>query len=196
MNIFDERGELIRVLCGNPSNNQSEPLTFTVSDFSPDPLGVGGTLILFLNGQVFAVWDVRDKNGNLLPSSYYHLVLNQKYDDGSSSVRARDVFIPSEGQAATVQFSVWPNLAQAGDTILMTAGFASTPANDRSSIKIYAVSGEWVTTIGLSLGTASWNLTNSQGQAVSSGIYLLVLDGINPVIGGQERKTIKVIVLR
>jgi hypothetical protein len=78
---------------------------------------------------------------------------------------------------------------------MITASFAGVPADQRSSVKIYAMDGERVITLGLNFGTVYWNLENNIGQSVASGLYLIVLDGVDPVSGKQVRKTQKLLVL-
>jgi hypothetical protein len=196
VDIFDERGELIRTLCGTVSALPSGPITFTVSKFTPNSTGLGGTLVFYVNGQAIATWDATDKNGKLVSNSFYHLILRQKFTDGTSASRERDIFVSSNNQSSTAQLFASPNIAQTGDTVRLSASFGVNVADGRSMLKLYTVSGELVRTLTLSAGQASWDLTNAQGQAVSSGVYLIVLDGVDVNTGNPASKVIKVLVLR
>ena len=194
--IFDERGELIKTLCGTLTAPQSVTFTFTMSNFTPSSTGQGGTLTFYVNGQAIATWDVADKNGNRVPNSFYHVVLEQRVLDGSLYRKERDIFISTVTKTASVQLAAYPNIAHAGGSINLSAVFAGNPADSRSKIKIYSVSGELVKTMRLNAGQAFWDLTNAQGQSVSSGIYLIVLDGVDVNTGNPASKVIKVVVLR
>jgi flagellar hook assembly protein FlgD len=196
VNIFDERGELIRTLCGTLSAPQSLSFTFTVSSFTPNSTGTGGTLTFYVNGQAVATWDATDKNGKTVPNSFYHLVLDQRLTDGTLALRAKDIFISTASQTSSIQLLAYPNIAHAGDVLHLSVAFGVNAADGRSNIKIYTVSGELVRTLALSNGQATWNLTNAQGQTVSSGIYLIVLDGVDVNTGNRATKVIKVVVLR
>jgi hypothetical protein len=196
LTIFDQRGELVRSLCGLLPALAPQTLTFTVSAFVPAQTAMGGSMTLYVNGQAAAVWDGRDGAGNIVPSSFYHLVLVQEFADGTSARLEKDVFIPPLGQTASVLLKALPNLAHSGDKIFITAVFGAMPADERSFMKIYTVDGERVKVLPLSHGQTDWDLTNNQGQEVSSGIYLIVLDGMDPATGAPARKTIKVVVLR
>ncbi len=187
---------MIRSLCGNIPVMAPQGLVLTLGTFEPDPSGVGGTLVLYLNGQAFAVWDAKDKNGKFVPSSFYHLIVEQTFTDGSKALREKSVFINCHNPVPGVLLSALPNFAQPGDTILITVMFNGTPGDDRSKVKIYNTGGELVRKLTLSNGTAAWNLTNEQGQAAASGVYLLVLDGVEVNTGNPARKIIKVMIQR
>ena len=149
-----------------------------------------------MNGQAIATWDAMDKDGKLVSNGFYHLVLRQKFTDGTSARRERDVFISSNSQTSSAQLYASPNIANAGDTVRLSAAFGVNAADGRSTLKLYTVSGELVRTLTLSAGQASWDLTNTQGQTVSSGIYLIVLDGVDVNTGNPASKVIKVLVLK
>jgi hypothetical protein len=51
--------------------------------------------------------------------------------------------------------------------------FDGLPAN--STIKIFTVSGRWVTTISNASGQANWNLRNGDGDMVASGLYIYLV---------------------
>ncbi|HEY5037659.1 MAG TPA: hypothetical protein VIJ93_01150, partial [bacterium] len=196
VHIFDERGELIRTMCGVLVTPKPQNFVLTVSTFTPDPSGVGGTMTLFINGQMFATWDVLDKEGKIVPSGFYHLVVDQTLTDGTAVTLAKDVFVSSLSQVSAVQLMARPNLAHAGDTITLLASFVGGPADGRSQIKIYAVSGELVRTLALLNGQVQWDLTNDSQQKVASGIYVVVLDGVDLTTSRNVQKTIQVAILK
>lgn len=131
-----------------------------------------------------------------MPNGFYQLVLAQELTDGTSARRERDVFIAPQGSTAAIQLKAQPNLVQSGGKILLSAQFGAVPADGRSVVKIFTVGGELVRALKLAQGQVAWDLTGAGGQEVASGIYLVVLDGVDVATGAPARKTIKVVVLR
>jgi hypothetical protein len=89
-----------------------------------------------------------------------------------------------------------PNMVHPGDTVTFACSFAGGPADGRSHIKIYNLTGEMVNDLPVASGTAVWNLTTLGNESIASGIYLAVLDGIDPVSGLHLTKTSKILFLR
>jgi hypothetical protein len=192
--VYDERGEKVATICGLSGFAGEGSYTIAISDYTPDPGENGGTITIILNGLTIATWDCRDRNGNLIPNSFYHFVLFGHTPDGGEIVLETDAFIaPHRGHA--VALTARPNKAGAGDNILFSASFDGVPADGQSKIRIYTVAGELVRTIAVSNGTASWQLETADGTPVASGVYLAVLDGINPTNGQKLVKITKVSVL-
>jgi hypothetical protein len=195
VNIYDQRGEKVMTLCGSIVFSGGIQFSMSLSDFTPDPSGLGGQITIFLNGQAITNWDAKDQKGNWVPNSFYHFVMEEHSTDGNRVLLERDAYIaPYRGQA--VLLTAWPNVAASGGSILFTASFAGTPANDQSRIKVYAVSGELVKTLTPSLpsGTVSWNLDDFEGRGVASGLYVVALDGIDWTNGRKLQKVVKVMI--
>jgi hypothetical protein len=165
----------------------------SLSTFTPNPTGPGGTISILLNGKVVAVWTAVDSAGNFVPNSYYHFVILETTADGNTVQLERDAFI-STFHGESVTLVVMPNLVHPGDFVKFNASFAGVPADSQSKIKIYTIGGELVQTLGLPAGTASWDLKNLGGQMVSTGIYIAVLDGRDPASGIKLRKVAKILV--
>ena len=165
----------------------------SLSPFVPNPDGPGGAISVFLNGQLVGTWNATNNNGILVPNGQYHFVLLEHGADGNTVQMERDAFIPTF-HGEPVAFSAWPNSGEPGDVIKFNASFAGTPADGQSTIKVYAVSGELVQTVPISNGAASWNLRNADGSSLSSGLYLAVLDGVDPRNGQGFHKVVKILV--
>lgn len=165
----------------------------TLSNFAPNPNGPGGTITIFLNGQTVGVWNATTDGGALVPNGFYHFVLVEHTSDGTTVQMERDAFI-STFHGESVFLVAAPNLVRFGNVVDFNASFAGIPADNQSKIKIYSMNGELVRMLVLSLGTASWDIRNNSGQAVASGLYLAVLDGIDPVSGQSLTKIVKVLV--
>jgi len=149
-----------------------------------------------LNGQLLVVWDVKDEKGTVVPNSFYHVLVESAFADGTKGISELDVYVGSHGKLSTVQFTAHPNVAHAGDLIHISAAFGGSGADNRSLTRIYTVNGEKVRTLTFTGGQVSWDLTNDEGQAVASGLYLLCLEGLDELTHQPVHKTIKVAVFR
>ena len=166
-----------------------------LSAFTPDPVGVGGSITIYLNGQIVAIWDARDDKGKFVPNSFYHFVMEEHSAEGNIILLERDAFVsPYHGEVVALMAA--PNIGRPGDILQFTASFAGNPADGRSKLRIYTIAGELVQSLPFSGGAAAWDLTNANGQTLASGVYLGVLDGIDPTNGQKFNKVIKLLLTR
>lgn len=185
---------MIATLCGSVLFPVETNFSMTLSNFTPNPNGAGGSIAISLNGQVIATWNVLDAKGNLVPNGYYHFVVLESPTGGNAVSLARDAFV-APYHSETVALAAMPNIGRAGDTIRFTASFAGTPADGQSKILLYSINGEWIRTLAIAPGgTASWDLDNRFGQKVASGVYLAVLDGVDPSGGQKMHRVVKILV--
>ena len=166
----------------------------SLSNFFPNLNGLGGIIEISLNGQIVATWDATNENGNWVPNGTYYFVSETTDSNGNKVIHKRGAFVMTFHSQA-VSLTALPNVAYPGETIHFFASFGASPADEMSSLKIYAVSGELVRVLTVSGGNAVWDLINRSGQMSASGIYLAVLDGTDPANGVPMRKTVKVMVI-
>ncbi len=167
--------------------------SMVISDFLPNTKGTGGTILIYLNGQIIATWNVTDSAGRLVPNGFYHFVVLETTKDGNTVQLERDAFI-STYHGESVSLLALPNIGHPGDTIKFNASFAGIAGDSQSKIKIYMTDGELVQILEVSAGGASWDLRNVNGQIVASGLYFAVLDGVDPVGGQKLSQTKKILV--
>jgi len=167
----------------------------TLSSYAPNLSGTGGSIKVYLNGQLIGVWNGLDTTGTPVPNGFYHFVLEEHDQSGNIVILARDAYIATNGDQPAVLLAALPNVAHTGDTIQFYASFAGISADGQSTIKIYSVAGEWIKTLTFANGKTSWDTTNNSLQQVASGIYLVVLDGVDPTSSQKVHKIIKVMVL-
>lgn len=191
--IYDERGEKVASFCGSGVFPNGTNFSMTLSSFNPNPNGPGGTISIYLNGQVIATWNVTDTAGNLVPNGFYQFLVLETTSNGNVVQLERTTFIPTY-HGETVSLLVLPNIGHPGDILRFIASFAGIPADNQSKIKLYTVAGELVQTLGITAGTASWDLRNPNGFTVASGIYIAVLDGIDPTSGQKLTQIKKILV--
>ncbi len=166
----------------------------SLSSFIPNLNGPGGIIEINLNGQVVAAWDATNESGSWVPNGTYYFVIETTDRAGKKIIHKRVAFVMTYHNQA-VSLTAMPNVGHPGETIYFFASFGAAPADDRSSLKVYAVSGELVRVLTISAGTAAWDLTNQSGWFAASGTYLVVLDGMDPRTGVGARKIVKVMVI-
>lgn len=165
-----------------------------LSTFVPNPSGPGGTIQIFLNGQLVGIWDARDIKGTIVPNGYYHFVLEEKDASGGKILMERDAYINAH-HGEPIALSAAPNIAYAGGSIVFNGSLSGIPADGQSRIKVYTVGGELVKTLTPSGGSVTWDLSNGSQSPVASGVYLVVLEG-KVGAGDKLHKIIKVLVIR
>lgn len=171
-------------------------LNLTVSSFAPNPSGLGGSVALFLNGKTLTTWNATNNNGTVVPNGFYHIVVIQVFSDGTNAQYQTTVYVGTLSRTAPVQLSAQPNIITSGGTIRLLAMVEGNPVTGPGVLKLYDTSGELMKTLDMSGGQAVWDLTNAAGQGVASGLYLIVLDTVDPQTGQPAQKVIKVVVLR
>ena len=77
--------------------------------------------------------------------------------------------VPSDLSGVRVLPNPWRGDRHAGGPVLFN------PLTTRTTVKIYTVSGRWVKTVSGNGSQLAWDLTNSSGERVASGIYLYVM---------------------
>lgn len=165
----------------------------TLSNFVPNPNGPGGTISIYLNGQTVGTWNATTDGGAWVPNGFYHFVLVEHANDGGTVQMERDAFISTfHGEAISLVAA--PNIARPGDTVHFNASFAGTRADGQSRMKIYSTDGELIRTLVFVSGAVPWDLKNTSGQTVASGVYVAVLDGMDPLNGQSLNKIVKVLV--
>lgn len=165
----------------------------TLSNFVPNPNGPGGTISIYLNGQVIAVWNVTDGAGNLVPNGFYQFVVVETTNNGNVIQLEGEAYI-STNHGEEVSLLVLPNIGHPGDILKFIASFNGIAADNQSMIKIYSVDAELVKALVISSGSASWDLKNINGFTVASGVYIAVLDGIDPASGQKLTQSKKILI--
>ncbi len=196
VSIFDERGEWVDTLCGDLPPMAPQSLKLTVSSFVPSASGPGGALTIYLNGQVLAVWNATGDNGQVVANGFYYLTLTQTLTDGTQVVLNQAVFVDPYAQTTRVAMTVAPNLVYSGGLVQIAAQVEGSPVQGAGAFKIYTVNGERLRALDAVNGQAAWDLANGEGEQVASGLYLIVLDVMDPVTGQPAHKIAKVVILR
>lgn len=100
---------------------------------------------------------------------------------GNRSEKAEQTFTLFAPSAADVR--VFPNPWRA-DRPTSEIHFNGLPSN--STLKIFTISGQWVRTLSVTAGSASWDLKNDRGDMVASGLYIYVaMDNAGSKVRGK-----------
>jgi hypothetical protein len=193
--IFDARGELVLVLCGGLLSPVPQSLDLADPKFMPALSGNGGAVTFFVNGQAAGVWDGKDGKGRSVPEGFYQVQLEQAFTDGTSATSSASLRV-SYTKAPGIALSASPNLVYAGGSVQFTASWAGAPPPDGTSLRVHAITGEKVRVLSLLGGLATWDLKNLAGREVSSGVYLIRLEGPEGAPSRTLSRTVKIIVLR
>jgi hypothetical protein len=153
-------------------------------------------LVLFLNGKTLATWNATDNNGTVVPNGFYHLVLTQTFTNVTSAQYQTTVYVGTLSRTAPVQLSAQPNIVTSGGNIRLLGMVDGLPVTGSRVLKLYDTNRELIKTLDMSGGQAVWDLTNAVGQEAGSGLFLIVLDTVDPQTGSPAQKVIKVVVLR
>lgn len=188
--VLDSAGTHVRTL-------QESRILQTVNDFllSSDLLVADGreSLRIWEDGLFDCLWDGTNENGKLVASGQYYIktISIDRLDSQTVVIKAITIFRPQIQVLAGYRVS--PNPAQ--DTVQIWA--RSRIAGAEVKAQVYTIVGELVAK--LTFGNAdvvSWNMTNSAGERLASGVYLVVIMAKDPLTGQTERQVLKLAVLR
>jgi hypothetical protein len=192
--IFDSRGELVRSLTGTNDYPNPSELTLSLSSFIPASSGAGGSVTISLNHQTVTVWDVRDDQGQWVPNGVYKIVVEEEAG-GQNYYYSENVSVEPFFEPGGVNFKAAPNFAHSGDMVHFSVSYETAPADSRSRIKIYSLSGELLRNLPVANGQAVWNLENNGGLEIASGLYFALLDGVDVTTGLPVQKIDKILFL-
>ena len=128
-----------------------------------------------------AILDPANRQLNLSSKHFSVYALIGSLNTDVSDVYAFPVpFRPNAGNPA--RYGCWSGCANNGIT------FTNLP--DTGTIRIYSISGQLVRQMDLVSNPQNWNVRNSGGEVVASGLYLW------EVVSGRNRKTGKLVVIK
>jgi hypothetical protein len=194
VNIFDDRGELVRQLCGSGVFTGNGSLNLTFSPYQPLPETIGGSLAILVNGTVVAVWDSLNQQGNVVPNGFYQVQLIQNPNFSNQRLISMDVYIDSYHSITPIQLSASPNIISQGGVVIFNCLVQNLPAGPGNEpLRIYTLAGDLVKTLAWTNGQTSWNLTNLSGQTVASGLYLAAEETTDAFSPNKIHKIVKVL---
>jgi hypothetical protein len=197
INIFDNRGELIRQLCGTGNFPGNVPLGLTFGAYQPLAGAVGGLLSIRVNGREVAVWDSTNQSSNLVPNGFYQIQVIQNHNFSNSTLASGDVYVDPYHSQPSIQLSASPNIVWEGTGVLFRSLIQHSPAGPGDDpLRIFTLTGELITTLPWFNGQTSWEMINNSGQKVASGLYLAVQAATDAYSGRKIQKIVKVLFLK
>jgi hypothetical protein len=195
--IYNGAGELVRTLYGlvdDASDSSMNDVTLTPAVFKPGLSGgVSNTLQILISANpspVTLTWDGTANDGNIVTPGHYQIEAHWDNGQGGTSDISKGLIVQGGGNTGAGKVLAEPNVLAKGQ---MTTNFVdNTDQITTLNIKIYALSGQLVTTVQGIAGTntASWNATGS-----ASGVYIAVVDVLNSTGGNIGRQRLKLLVL-
>jgi len=150
-------------------------------------VGTGAPIPLkYGNGGQTANWDGKNLEGKTVSNGTYEVVVEVKEAGGYKSVAAKTVTVLGEQGASVfadpsgkLYPKIYPNPLVTDGSVLNTAAVIDwyIAAPGEITVKIYNVAGELVRRMDgdLNLKPMTWDLKEQNGQEVSSGLFIIVL---------------------
>lgn len=162
LDVYTSSGTLVREAALASSLNLLTTIQASPLPYDPSV----GPLTLRQSGWS-ASYDGRDSSGEALQNGVYLLVITSVSPGHSATDRLEITVLGATG-LTTVLWAA-PNPSDGSSTVLIDW----SPASIRQ-VHVYTIAGSLVRDLGTCLPPAPWDLRNGSGQAVASGIYLLV----------------------
>jgi hypothetical protein len=187
---LDSAGNQVRVL-------QSGWLFAVVSDFSlstslfePD----GTAQVRIWADTVFEnFWNGTDENKKFVSSGQYFVQTICTDSQNQRTVVTKPLTVMRAKVQIISGVRLSPNPAHDHVNVWVTTRIEGADVR----VRAYSLAGELVSKLDFSnADMAVWNLTNNRGEALASGVYLVVIVASDPQSGLSERQILKLAVLR
>ena len=147
----------------------------------------------------YLLWDGRGPDGVLVANGVYELKIEQKLESGYKTVAAKSITIlRSQNRTVTGELRLIPNplVIDGPGSDRVTVSWSSA-LTGRAEVKIFNSAGELIAKAERPLSNNSfiWDLRSAGGQKITSGVYVVIVDGISDQ-GEREVKKIKLAVVR
>jgi flagellar hook assembly protein FlgD len=140
-----------------------------------------------------AFWNGTDENRKLVASGQYFVqtTCTDSLNHQTVVTKPLTVMRPKVQVVSGVRLS--PNPARDHVNVWVTTRIAGADVR----VKVYTLAGELVAKLEFAnADMAVWNLTNTRGEPLASGVYLVVVLASDPQSGLTERQILKLAVMR
>jgi hypothetical protein len=190
LRVLDSAGNQVRIL-------QQGLIFAVVSDFSlgtslfePD----GTAQVRIWTDNIFeSFWNGADENNKLVANGQYFIqtICTDSLNHQTVVTKPLTVMRAKVQIISGVRLS--PNPARDHVNVWVTTRIEGAQVR----VKAYTLAGELVSQLSFSnADVAVWNLTNTRGEALASGVYLVVIVASDPQSGLSERQILKLAVVR
>lgn len=186
--VYDASGRAVRTVVDRMIG--AAPVLARVE---PDP-GTPGVIVFVLSDGTRIVWDGRDAAGAPVPNGVYTVRVTDRLPDGRESVTTAGFAYTRPFMDVIESAALVPNPAT--ESVWLSYRLASTAAI--VDVRIYNVAGELVfkTTVNGAARQYRWDLRNADGRRVTDGMYIVVLDALDPATRSRDRQMLKLAVTR
>ncbi|HVM33000.1 MAG TPA: hypothetical protein VMU88_07685, partial [bacterium] len=192
--VYNEAGEIVAHLLTQVTDATGSALTgVSLSSDVVEPNGPGPdnqVVVRDSHGQVLAVWNGCNDQGQALASGTYFIEVDDQEGAGGNANITQSVAVLSPGTGHGGVILAKPNVATSGSPLVVFADDDSTNVTLR--VGIYDVAGELVQSIlgGPGANQASWDTT---GKA--SGVYFARIKSLDSSNHIRDQKTLRILVL-
>jgi len=203
VSIYNSAGELVKRM-----EEPKAPDTVINLGNMEEVLYVGKDTDILINyGSGAMSWDGKNEFGRNVSSGIYEMQVEIKTGDGYSVVAAKTVTILTEANGSVITDpdnpgaypKVYPNPVIITDTMDVQAVIEwFAPVDGTVVIRIYNIAGEMVRQFRVqnpAERSLLWNLKGPGGSPVSSGTYVVVVEGLKKS-GEREVKPVKMVIIR
>ncbi|HUO58921.1 MAG TPA: isopeptide-forming domain-containing fimbrial protein, partial [bacterium] len=192
--VYNETGEVVRHLYAWVDDPGKATITGVVmSSGVIEPTGNAGStptqLVMSLSNGVTVTWDGKNDSGAYVGSGQYFVEIHSADGSGGESVFTNQVTVRDVNTSGVYGVvTADPNALVGGNTVTTFKSGSTVPITLRA--RIYTVAGELVATVQSSSGSnqATWD-----ASGLSSGLYLALVDSLDPAKGGiVQRQVLKI----
>jgi hypothetical protein len=195
VNIYNEAGEIVKHLysyADDPGNFSLADLQLSSGVIKPSQTGSpNGTVAITSSNGTTILWDGTSDTGAIVTNGHYQVELHYVDGKGGEQVLTRGVVVES-GNSPITDGNVFagPNILKNGVTSTTVQVNSGVPYTLRASL--YDVAGEKIgPTVTGATGAKSVNLDVS---GLSSGLYFVVVDLINPQGGLAGHQVTQIVI--
>ncbi len=199
--IYNEAGEVVKHLYAYTDDPgqvgvASVNLSSTVIEpgLAPSP-GAPSQLTITLSNGTTMVWNGTSDNGSYVQSGQYLVEVHTVDGSGGETTVIKEVSVEDRNTASGMGVvTAWPNVLNASKGSMTTTFHTNSSLSLTLQVSIYTLAGELVQ---VSSGDAGTGLVSWDASHVASGVYLAVVESIDPVKGGVvNRQILKIDVIR
>jgi hypothetical protein len=187
VSIYNASGILVRTLT-LASAGPTGGLQFSATVFRADGLAV---LTISGYGLSFS-WDGRDKDGQLVFTGNYNVLLDVYQQNDSLSQQQGQIIVAVQ-RGTAISGHVWPN--PAGDKAYLSLNM---PLGSSLDIRMFDLAGHLVLRVRRTMEAAviELDLKSPAGSSLANGVYILTIYGQEPGKATAQRLKLKIAVLK
>jgi len=186
--VTDAAGRKVKVILD--SRRSSAVLSVSVAEGKAAvSVKTGEGISIVLSDGTRLSWDTRNAGGGFVPNGFYTITVTSTMPDGRVKTASDTFALVRPYEKLILSAALVPNPAREG--VWMAWKLSNPLAAVR--LKIYNLAGELLLKEEPVEGAASyrWNLRNLQGTRVVAGLYIVVIEASDPIMGRDDRRLLR-----